>query len=265
VLKVQGRVWLTREDWKRSWWPWVRGAGFGFPIGAMPAGGAELPTLLSYYTEKKLSRHKEEFGHGAIEGVAGPEAANNASAAGVLMPLLTLGIPTSATAAVILSAFEGYGLQPGPTLFTSQSGLVWTLIASLYIGNVILLLLNLPLVGLWVKLLSIPVPLLYAGIIVISTVGVYGASNSLFDVGLLYVFGGIGYAMRRFGFPVAPLVVGLILGPMMEQSMRQALTISQGQWSTFVTRPISATLLLIAALLLVLPPLWKVWSARRQR
>jgi putative tricarboxylic transport membrane protein len=265
VLKVQGRVWLTREDWKRSWWPWVRGAGFGFPIGAMPAGGAELPTLLSYYTEKKLSKHKEEFGHGAIEGVAGPEAANNASAAGVLMPLLTLGIPTSATAAVILSAFESYGLQPGPTLFTSQSGLVWTLIASLYIGNVILLLLNLPLVGLWVKLLSIPVPLLYAGIIVISTIGVYGASNSLFDVGLLYVFGLIGYAMRRFGFPVAPLVVGLILGPMMEQSMRQALTISQGQWSTFVTRPISATLLLIAALLLVLPPLWKAWSARRQR
>jgi putative tricarboxylic transport membrane protein len=265
VLKVQGRVWLTREDWKRSFWPWVRGAGFGFPIGAMPAGGAELPTLLSYYTEKKLSRHKEEFGHGAIEGVAGPEAANNASAAGVLMPLLTLGIPTSATAAVILSAFEGYGLQPGPTLFTSQSGLVWTLIASLYIGNVILLLLNLPLVGLWVKLLSIPVPLLYAGIIVISTVGVYGAGNSLFDVGLLYVFGVIGYAMRRFGFPVAPLVVGLILGPMMEQSMRQALTISQGQWSTFITRPISGTLLLIAALLLVLPPLWKAWSARRQR
>jgi putative tricarboxylic transport membrane protein len=265
VLKVQGRVWLTREDWKRSWGPWVRGAGFGFSIGAMPAGGAELPTLLSYYTEKKLSKHKEEFGHGAIEGVAGPEAANNASAAGVLMPLLTLGIPTSATAAVILSAFESYGLQPGPTLFTSQSSLVWTLIASLYIGNVILLLLNLPLVGLWVKLLSIPVPLLYAGIIVISTIGVYGASNSLFDVGLLYLFGLIGYAMRRFDFPVAPLVVGLILGPMMEQSMRQALTISQGQWSTFVTRPISATLLLIAALLLVLPPSWKLWSARRQR
>jgi putative tricarboxylic transport membrane protein len=228
----------------------------------MPAGGAELPTLLSYYTEKKLSRHPEEFGQGAIEGVAGPEAANNASAAGVLMPLLTLGIPTSATAAVILSAFEGYGLQPGPMLFTSESGLVWTLIASLYIGNVILLLLNLPLVGLWVKLLSIPAPLLYAGIVLISTVGVYGASNSVFDVGLLYAFGALGYAMRRFDFPVAPLVVGLILGPMMEQSMRQALTISQGQWSTFVTRPLSGSLLLIAALLLALPPLF-AW--RRQR
>lgn len=263
VLKVRGRVWLTKEDWKRSWKPWLRGAAFGFPIGAMPAGGAELPTLLSYYTERKLTRHPEEFGHGAIEGVAGPEAANNASAAGVLMPLLTLGIPTSATAAVILSAFESYGIQPGPMLFTQQSGLVWTLIASLYIGNLILLLLNLPLVGIWVRLLSIPAPLLYAGIIVISTVGVYGAGNSLFDVGLLYAFGALGYAMRRFGFPVAPLVVGLILGPMMEQSMRQALTISQGQWSAFITRPLSGTLIAIALLLLLAPAL-SAWLRRRK-
>jgi putative tricarboxylic transport membrane protein len=263
VLKLTGRLWLTREDWKRSWKPWLRGAALGFPIGAMPAGGAELPTLLSYYAEKKLSTHKEEFGHGAIEGVAGPEAANNASAAGVLMPLLTLGIPTSATAAVILAAFEGYGIQPGPMLFTSQSGLVWTLIASLYIGNAILLLLNLPLIGLWVRLLTIPPPLLYAGIVLIATVGVYGASNSLFDVGLLYVFGALGYAMRRFDFPVAPLVVGLILGPMMEQSMRQALIISQGQWTTFATRPISATLLAIAVLLVVMPTLLARRSPRK--
>ncbi len=253
VLEVKGRIGLSRSDLKRSWKPWLRGAAFGFPIGALPAGGAELPTLLSYYTEKKLSRHPEEFGNGAIEGVAGPEAANNASAAGVLMPLLTLGIPTSATAAVILAAFEGYGIQPGPTLFTQQAGLVWTLIASLYIGNLILLLLNLPLIGIWIRLLSIPAPLLYGGIIVISTLGVYGAGNSLFDVGLLYAFGALGYAMRRFGFPVAPLVVGLILGPMMEQSMRQALTIAQGQWSTFLLRPISGSLIAIAIVLLVLP------------
>jgi putative tricarboxylic transport membrane protein len=256
ALQVNGRVAMTREDWRRSWRPWLRGAAFGFPIGAMPAGGAELPTLLSYYTEKKLSRHPEEFGQGAIEGVAGPEAANNAAAAGVLMPLLTLGIPTSATAAVILSAFESYGIQPGPMLFTQQAGLVWTLIASLYIGNVILLLLNLPLVRLWVRLLSIPAPTLYAGIVVIATIGVYGAGNSLFDVGLLYAFGALGYALRRFDFPVAPLVVGLILGPMMEQSMRQALTISQGEWSTFFVRPLSGSLLAIALLLLVAPRLW---------
>ncbi|MEY3475860.1 MAG: hypothetical protein RLY65_260, partial [Pseudomonadota bacterium] len=189
IMRMEGGLMLSKSDWRRSWKAWLRGAGLGFPIGALPAGGAELPTLLSYYAEKKLSSHPEEFGHGAIEGVAGPEAANNASAAGVLMPLLTLGIPTSATAAVILSAFESYGIQPGPMLFTQQGSLVWTLIASLFIGNVILLLLNLPLVGLWVRLLHIPSAWLYPGILVISTVGVYGASNSLFDVGLLYVFG----------------------------------------------------------------------------
>ncbi len=253
VLKVSDSLMLTRDDWKRSWKPWLRGTAFGFPIGAMPAGGAELPTLLSYYTEKKLSRHPEEFGKGAIEGVAGPEAANNASAAGVLMPLLTLGIPTSATAAIILSAFESYGIRPGPTLFTEQGSLVWTLIASLYIGNVILLVLNLPLVGLWVKLLKIPPPWLYAGIIVISAAGVYGAGNSAFDLGLLFFFGLIGFAFRRFDFPVAPLIIGLILGPMAENSMRQALVISQGEFTTFLTRPISGTILAIAAALLLIP------------
>jgi putative tricarboxylic transport membrane protein len=257
VMKVSGSLWLSKSDWARSWKAWLRGAFYGFPIGAMPAGGAELPTLLSYYTEKKLSKHPEEFGHGAIEGVAGPEAANNAAAAGVLMPLLTLGIPTSATAAIMLSAFEGYGIQTGPQLFSSQSSLVWTLIASLYIGNIILLVLNLPLVGLWVKLLKIPPPWLYAGIIVISSAGVYGAGNSIFNVGLLFVFGLIGYVMRRFDFPVAPLIVGLILAPMAEQSMRQALTISMGDWGTFVTRPLSATLLGIAVLLIVVPGLWR--------
>ena len=257
VLGVSGGLWLSKSDWGRSWKAWLRGACFGFPIGAMPAGGAELPTLLSYYTEKKLSKHPEEFGQGAIEGVAGPEAANNAAAAGVLMPLLTLGIPTSATAAIMLSAFEGYGIQTGPQLFSSQSSLVWTLIASLYIGNVILLLLNLPLVGLWVWLLKIPPPWLYAGIVVISTAGVYGAGNSVFNVGLLFVFGLLGYLMRRFDFPAAPLIVGLILAPMAEQSLRQALTISAGDWSTFVTRPLSGSLLAIAALLLAGPALWR--------
>ena len=263
VMKLSGRLWLSAQDWARSWKAWLRGACFGFPIGAMPAGGAELPTLLSYYTEKKLSRHPEEFGHGAIEGVAGPEAANNAAAAGVLMPLLTLGIPTSATAAIMLSAFEGYGIQTGPQLFSTQGGLVWTLIASLYIGNVILLVLNLPMVGLWVKLLRIPPPWLYAGIIVVSVIGVYGAGNSVFNVGLLFVFGAVGYVMRRFDFPAAPVLVGLILAPLAEQSMRQALTISQGEWSTFVTRPLSATLLAIAVVLAVAPALWRQWRSPR--
>jgi putative tricarboxylic transport membrane protein len=171
------------------------------------------------------------------------------------MPLLTLGIPTSATAAVILSAFESYGIQPGPMLFATQSDLVWTLIASLYVGNVILLLLNLPLVGLWVQLLKIPPRWLYAGILVISTLAVYGAGNSIFDVGLLFVFGLVGFAMRRLDIPVAPLVVGMILGPMLERSLRQALVISQGDWSTFFSRPLSASFLVIAAVLLILPRL----------
>lgn len=261
ILKVSGRVMLSKSDWSRSWKPWLRGAFYGFPIGAMPAGGSDVPTLLSYYTEKKLAKNPEEFGQGAIEGVAGPEAANNAAAAGVLMPLLTLGIPTSATAAVMLSAFQGYGIQTGPGLFSSNSTLVWTLIASLYIGNVILLVLNLPLIGMWVKLLKIPPPWLWSGIIVISTLGVYGASNSLYDVALLYVFGLLGFLMRRFGFPAPPLIVGLILAPMAEQSMRQALTISMGDWSTFVTRPISASLLAVAVLMMVVPRLYR-WSKR---
>ncbi|MEI8265511.1 MAG: tripartite tricarboxylate transporter permease [Betaproteobacteria bacterium] len=255
VLKVSGRVWLNSEDLRRSWKPWIRGSLFGFPIGALPAGGAELPTLISYYTERKLTRHPEQFGKGAIEGVAGPEAANNAAAAGVLMPLLTLGIPTSATAAIMLSAFQGYGIQTGPQLFSQQGSLVWTLIASLYIGNVILLVLNLPLVGLWVKLLKVPPPWLYAGIIIVSVAGVYGAGNSVFNVALLFLFGLLGFFMKRLDFPVAPLIVGLILAPMAEQSMRQALTISQSEWSTFVTRPLSASLLFVAAILVVLPPL----------
>lgn len=253
LTRMSGSLWLSKSDWKRSWKPWLRGAFFGFPLGALPAGGAELPTLLSYYTEKKLSNHPEEFGNGAIEGVAGPEAANNASAAGVLMPLLTLGIPTSATAAVILSAFESYGIQPGPLLFATQGELVWTLIASLYVGNVILLLLNLPLVGLWVQLLKIPPRWLYAGILVISTVAVFGASNSMFDVGLLFVFGLVGFALRRLDIPAAPLVVGMILGPMLERSLRQALVISQGDWATFFSRPLSASFLAVAATLLILP------------
>jgi putative tricarboxylic transport membrane protein len=261
ILKVTGRVMLSKADWIRSWKPWLRGAFYGFPIGAMPAGGSDVPTLLSYYTEKKLAKNPEEFGKGAIEGVAGPEAANNAAAAGVLMPLLTLGIPTSATAAVMLSAFQGYGIQTGPGLFSSNSTLVWTLIASLYIGNVILLILNLPLIGMWVKLLKIPPPWLWSGIIVISTLGVYGASNSLYDVGMLYVFGVLGFLMRRFGFPAPPLIVGLILAPMAEQSMRQALTISQGEWSTFITRPISASLLAVAVLMIVAPRLYR-WVRR---
>ena len=258
LLPLSGSLWMNREDWARSWKAWLRGAFIGFPIGALPAGGAELPTLLSYYTEKKLSRKPEEFGHGAIEGVAGPEAANNASAAGVLVPMLTLGLPTSATAAIMLSAFQSYGINPGPLLFQTQAELVWGLIASLYIGNIMLLVLNLPLVGLWVRILTIPPPLMYAGILVFATIGTYGISNSWIDLLLLYGVGLAGVVMRRFDFPAAPVIIGMILGPMAEQAFRQAMTISQGDVSVLFTRPLSATILALAALALFGPQLWRL-------
>ena len=219
----------------------------------MPAGGAEIGTFLSYATEKKLTKHPEEFGHGAIEGVAGPEAANNASAAGTLVPLLTLGLPTTATAAIMLAGFQQFGLQPGPLLFATNPELVWGLIASLLIANAMLLVLNLPLIGLWVKLLTIPKPWLYAGILLFATLGTIGANPSTFELGMLLVFGLVGYGMRVFGYPIAPIVVGLILGPMAEQQLRRALSISQGDWTVLVTSPIAAVMLGIAALALIVP------------
>ncbi|SFB30306.1 putative tricarboxylic transport membrane protein [Rhizobium sp. NFR07] len=253
IIPIKGSLWMTKQDWARSWKPWLRGAFIGFPIGAMPAGGAEIPTFLSYFTEKKLSKHQEEFGKGAIEGVAGPEAANNASAAGVFVPLLTLGLPTSATAAIMLSAFQSYGINPGPQLLVSQPDLVWGLIASLYIGNILLLVLNLPLVGLWVQVLKIPTPYLYAGILLFATIGTYGISQSVFDLALLYAIGIVGFFMRRYDFPTSPVIIGMILGPFAEQQFRRAMTISQGDLSVFYTRPISATLITISVLALVVP------------
>jgi putative tricarboxylic transport membrane protein len=267
VLEV-GRLSMTREDWKRSVGPWFRGAALGFPFGVLPAGGSEMPTMLSYYFERKLVRpqYREEFGTtGAIEGVAGPEAANNAAAAGILVPMLTLGLPTSATAAIMLSAFQSYGIQPGPMLFTTQADLVWTLIASLYIANIMLVVLNLPLVGLWARILKIPTPQLYAGILVFATIGTYGISNSVVDLVILYTLGIIAMFMRRFDFPTAPVVIGMILGPMAEQAMRQALTISQGDWSTFVTRPVSVCILALAVAALAGPRLWGLVSRRLER
>jgi putative tricarboxylic transport membrane protein len=262
--QVKGSVWMSKEDWKRSWKPWIRGTFLGFPIGAMPAGGAEIPTFLSYSMEKKLCKHPEEFGKGAIEGVAGPEAANNASSTGTLTMLLTIGLPTSATAAIVLAAFQQYGLQPGPLLFETQPMLVWGLIASMYIGNALLLVLNLPMVGLWVKLLSIPRPLLYGGILIFATLGAYSLRNSWFDLLLLYIIGLVGFVMRRYDIPIAPTIVGMILGPLAEQQLRRALSISQGDPSVFFTHPISATVLAITTLLVIGPRLWKQTAGNRK-
>ncbi|MFM2060031.1 MAG: hypothetical protein RLY71_4416 [Pseudomonadota bacterium] len=250
------QVHMTREEWRRSWPAWIRATFIGFPFGTIPAGGSEIPTFLSYATEKKLSKHKEEFGTtGAIEGVAGPEAANNAAITATLIPLLTLGIPTSNTTAILLGAFQNYGINPGPQLFDTNGALVWALIASLYIGNVMLLVLNLPLVKLWVKLLDVPKPQLYAGILIFATVGVYGMRQSAFDLVLLYGIGLLGLVMRRYDFPTAPVVVGMILGPLAEAQLRNAMSIGEGHWGVFVERPASLALLLVIVAVLVLPRL----------
>ena len=259
------RVHMTGTQWKRSWPAWLRGTALGFPFGCIPAGGSEIPTFLSYATERKLAapEHQKEFGTtGAIEGVAGPEAANNSAVTATLVPLLTLGIPTSVTAAILLSALQNYGIQAGPQLFETSSALVWALIASLYIGNVMLLVLNLPLVGLWVKLLKIPKAHLYAGIMIFATVGVYGMRQSAFDLYLMLGLGLVGVVMRRYDFPTAPVIVGLILGPVAEAQMRNALSIGQGSWSVFAERPMSLTLLTVVFLVLVTPRVL-AWHRRR--
>src|SRR5688572_23406734 len=251
VMSV-GNPRMSREDFSRSWKPWLRGTAIGFPFGAIPAGGAEIPTFLSYVTEKKLSKHPEEFGHGAIEGVAGPEATNNASAAGGLVPLLTLGIPTTATAAVMLAAISSYGIEPGPQLFDNEPELVWGLIASLFIGNTVLLVLNLPLAPLWAKLLRIPRSYLYAGILFFSSHGAYANNANVFDLYLLLAIGALGFMMRRFGLPVLPAIIGVILGPFAEEKLRQALQISNGDISGLF-EPISVTVYCIIGLILLWP------------
>ncbi len=246
-----GQPWMSKADWGRSWRPWLRGTAFGFPFGALPAGGAEVPTVLSYITEKKLSKHPEEFGKGAIEGVAGPEAANNASAAGTLLPLLTLGLPTTATAAIILVAITSFGIQPGPLLLENEPDLVWALLASLIVANTLLLVINLPMAPLWAKILQIPRPYLYAGILFFATLGAYTVNFQAFDVALLLVFGVLGLTMRRFGVPVLPLIVGVILGPKIEEQLTQALALSQGDVSTLWGEPVAVVVYAVMALLLV--------------
>jgi putative tricarboxylic transport membrane protein len=254
VLQPEGASgrWMSHEDVRRSWKPWLRGAGIGFPFGALPAGGAEVPTFLSYATERRLAKDAE-WGEGAIEGVAGPEAANNASFSGTLVPLLTLGIPTSATAAIMLAAFQIFNLQPGPELFEKNSDLVWTLIASLYVANIMLLVLNLPLIQVWVKVLDVPRPLLYAGILVFGTLGVYSLSGSVTEVVVMYLIGIMGFFMRRYDFPIAPVILGVILGPLMETQARRALTASGDDFGVFFGRPLTVILLIFAVAAFIVP------------
>ncbi|KAA5834566.1 tripartite tricarboxylate transporter permease [Saccharopolyspora hirsuta] len=259
-----GRPWLGRADLRRTWKPWLRGPLIGFPFGAIPAGGAEMPTFLSYTVEKQLSRKTGDWGKGAIEGVAGPEATATASAAGTMVTMLTLGLPTTSVAAVMLAAFQQYGIQPGPLLFQREADLVWALIASMFVGLALLLVINLPMAPVWAKLLQIPRPYLYAGILFFASVGAYAVGGEALDLVLLFIIGVIGFAMRRYGLPVLPAIVGVILGPAAELQMRRALQISDGSLTGLVNSPLAIAVYVIIALLLTWP-LWnKLVRAKKQ-
>ncbi|MEU3272432.1 tripartite tricarboxylate transporter permease [Saccharomonospora sp. NPDC006951] len=259
-----GRPWLGRDDVRRAWKPWLRGPFIGFPFGAIPAGGADMTTFLSYVTEKKLSKRKDQWGKGAIEGVAGPEATSTATAAGTMVTMLTLGLPTTAVAAVMLAAFQQYGIQPGPLLFERESGLVWALIASLPIGLLFLLVINLPMAPVWAKLLRIPRPYLYAGILLFASVGAYAVGGEVLDLIILFAIGVLGFAMRRYGLPVLPAIIGVILGPAAELQMRRALQISDGNLTGLINSPIAVTIYVIIAALLAWPLLRKVLPGGRR-
>jgi putative tricarboxylic transport membrane protein len=263
MIKISGKLWLTREEWKRSIGPIWRGGFIGFIIGVLPGAGGTIASILSYTTEKRLSKHPEEFGKGAIEGVAGPESANNSDTAGALVPLLTLGVPGGGATAVMLGAFIMYGIQPGPLLFQNRPDLVWGLVDSMYIGNIMLLILNLPLIGLFVRLLYIPAGILYPLIVSISVIGAYGINGSMLDLYLILFFGVVGYVFEKVDIPVAPLVLSLVLGGIMEQSFRQAMTISGGNPKIFLGSTITVTLVVLSVISISLPfilPRLKAWK-----
>jgi putative tricarboxylic transport membrane protein len=253
VIRISGRLWLTRDEWKRSIGPIWRGGIIGFIIGVLPGAGGTIATILSYTTEKSLSKHPEEFGKGAIEGVAGPESANNSDTAGALVPLLTLGLPGGAVTAVLLGAFIMYGIQPGPMLFKDHPDVVWGLIDSMYIGNIMLLILNLPLIGLFVRLLYIPRAMLYPLIMAISVIGIYSINGDMVDLYLMLFFGVVGYMFNKAEIPVAPLVLALVLGDVIEQSFRQAMTISDDSLTIFFSSGITVTLMTLTAISLLWP------------
>lgn len=252
VTKI-GSIIPSRKDLRDSVGPILRGSVIGTLLGLVPGMTGSASSFLSYIAEKKSSKHPELFGTGMIEGVVGPETANNAHANGALIPLFTLGIPASPTVAVIMGAFMMHGLIPGPFLFKDHPDIAWGVIASFYIGNIILLILNLPLIGLWVKILKIPYGILFGIIMAFMVVGAYGVNNSVFDVVVMALFGVVGYILRKLDFPLAPVVLTLILGPLMERSLRQSLELSQGSLSIFLESPIAVVLLVLTALILIAP------------
>lgn len=253
----------TRDDCRRFWAPMLRGSGIGSFFGALPGTGAAVASFMAYAAEKKVSREPERFGHGAVEGITAPEAANNAADQTSFIPTLTLGIPGSVMMALIMGALMIHGITPGPMLMTEHPDMFWGLIMSFWVGNIMLLVLNIPMIGLWVRLLSVPYHLLYPAIMMFVCIGVYSIHNNAFDVLLLLVFGVLGYAMRLLGFHPAPLVLGLVLGPMMEENLRRALLLSRGDYMVFLERPLSATFVAITVCLLLLMACQMYRSSRR--
>jgi len=253
----------TLEDWRRGWASVVRGSLLGFFIGVLPGGGAIISSFVSYAVEKRVSKHPEQFGQGAIEGVAAPEAANNAASTSSFIPLLTLGIPGNATIAMIFVALMIHGIRPGPLLLQEHPNLFWGVVASMYIGNLMLLGLNLPLIGFWVRLLRVPYHFLAVVVVIICVIGAYSVKNTVFDIGTMLVFGVAGYLMRKGGFPPAPLILAMILGPLLERSLQQSLISSGGEPSIFIEKPISAALLCVAAFLMLTPILKWLWKRNR--
>jgi putative tricarboxylic transport membrane protein len=243
----------TARDWKDSTGPIARGSILGFFLGILPGGGAVISSFLSYALEKRLAKHPARFGHGTIEGVAGPESANNAATGGAFIPLMTLGIPPNVVMAMLLGAFMIHGVIPGPLMMKQNPGLFWGVIVSMYIGNFMLLILNLPLIGIWVQILKVPYKILFPLILLFCLIGVYSVNNSVFDIYTMLIFGIFGYLMKKFEYEGAPLVLAFVLGPMMENNLRKSLITSQGDFSIFFTRPLAAVSLIIAIILLISP------------
>ena len=262
VPKKLRELFPTMKDFRDSSGAIAQGSVLGFFIGALPGAGSTVASFISYTVAKRFSRHPEQFGKGAIAGVAAPESANNSATAGAFVPLLTLGIPGSATTAIMLGALFLYGLQPGPLFFTDNPDVVWPIIASMYIGNVMLVLLNLPLVPVFASILRVPYYVMYPAIVVISVVGVYSINGSMFDVSLLVIFGLLGYVMRKVGLPTAPLVLAFVLGPLFEQAVRRSLVLSQGSLDIFITRPWSVVFLVVTALMVLGPALARLRKRR---
>lgn len=250
ATKIKG-IFPTKKDWLRSTPAILRGTGIGFPLGVLPGGGAVIASFVAYAVEKMFSKHPEQFGKGAIEGVAAPESANNAAAQGAFVPILTLGVPSNVPGALLLGALIMYGVSPGPTLIYQHPDIFWGIIASMYVGNIMLLILNLPLIGLWVQLMKVPYSFLFPLIVIFCVVGAFSINNSIIDVYLSLTFGVIGYVMKKLYLDAAPLVMAFVLGPMMETALRQSLIKSDGSFSVFFSRPISATFIILAIILLV--------------